>query len=162
MSNINIHYDSDLSINLDITQCITNIFKILNLNPCTQINILFINNEKITKLNSEFRGISEPTDILSFSPDFSGTYYGNAKEANFKKHNIEFPEHPKINKILLGDLAISLEYIKNQSENKKIIFDNEIKKLIIHGILHLSGYDHENAEDEKKMTNKQNYILNKI
>ena len=63
MSNINIHYDYDLSINLDINQCITNIFKILNLNPCTQINILFINNEKITKLNSEFRGISEPTDI---------------------------------------------------------------------------------------------------
>ena len=45
MSNINIHYDSDLSINLDINQCITNIFKILNLNPCTQINILFINND---------------------------------------------------------------------------------------------------------------------
>ena len=127
MSNINIHYDSDLSINLDITQCITNIFKILNLNPCTQINILFVNNEKITQLNSEFRGISEPTDILSFSPDFSGTYYGKAKEANFKKHNIEFPEHPKINKILLGDLAISLEYIKNQSENKKIIFDMKLK-----------------------------------
>ena len=74
MSNINIHYDSDLSINLDINQCITNIFKILNLNPCTQINILFINNEKITKLNSEFRGISEPTDIFSFSPDLSRTY----------------------------------------------------------------------------------------
>jgi len=162
MSNINIHYDSAFSINLNITQCITNIFKILNLNPSTQINILFVNNEKITQLNSEFRGISEPTDILSFSPDFSGTYYGKAKEANFKKNYIEFPEHPKINKILLGDLAISLEYIKNQSENKKIIFDNEIKKLIIHGILHLSGYDHENSEDEKKMTNKQNYILNKI
>ena len=63
---------------------------------------------------------------------------------------------------MLGDLAISLEYIKNQSENKRIVFDNEIKKLIIHGILHLNGYDHENAEDEKKMTNKQNYILNKI
>lgn len=162
MSNINIHYDSNLSINLDITQCITNIFKILNLNPSTQINILFLNNEKITQLNSEFRGISEPTDILSFSPDFSGTYYGRAKEDNIKKNNIEFPEHPCINKILLGDLAISLEYIKNKSKNKRIIFDNEIKKLIIHGILHLSGYDHENAEDEKKMINKQNYILNKI
>ena len=67
MSNINIHYDSDLSINLDITQCITNIFKILNLNPCTQINILFVDNNKIAELNSEFRGILEPTDILSFS-----------------------------------------------------------------------------------------------
>ncbi len=37
-----------------------------------------------------------------------------------------------------------------------------IKKLIIHGILHLNGYDHENIKDEKKMTEKQNYILNKI
>ena len=63
---------------------------------------------------------------------------------------------------MLGDLAISLEYIKKQSENKKIIFDNEIKKLIIHGILHLNGYDHENIKDEKKMTKKQNYILNQI
>ncbi len=162
MSNINIHYDSDLSINFDITHCITNIFKILNLNPCTQINILFINNEKITKLNSEFRGITEPTDILSFSPNFSGTYYGLEKEGNKKINNIKFPEHPNINKSLLGDLAISLEYIKNQSENKRIIFDNEIKKLIIHGILHLNGYDHENTKDEKEMIKKQNYILNKI
>ena len=79
-----------------------------------------------------------------------------------KKNNIEFPEHPHINKILLGDLAISLEYIKNQSGNKRIVFDNEIKKLIIHGILHLNGYDHENTEDEKEMIKKQNYILNKI
>ena len=63
---------------------------------------------------------------------------------------------------MLGDLAISLEYIKNQSENKRIVFDNEIKKLIIHGILHLNGYDHENTEDEKEMIKKQNYILNKI
>ncbi|GIT12584.1 MAG: hypothetical protein CM1200mP33_7700 [Chloroflexota bacterium] len=84
MSNINIHYDSDLSINLDINQCITNIFKILNLNPCTQINILFINNEKITKLNSEFRGISEPTDILSFSPDFS-VLITEGKRSQFQK-----------------------------------------------------------------------------
>ena len=79
-----------------------------------------------------------------------------------KINNIEFPEHYDINKILIGDLAISLEYIKNQSENKRIIFDNEIKKLIIHGILHLNGYDHENIKDEKKMTEKQNYILNQI
>ncbi|GIT12583.1 MAG: hypothetical protein CM1200mP33_7690 [Chloroflexota bacterium] len=63
---------------------------------------------------------------------------------------------------MLGDLAISLEYIKNQSGNKRIVFDNEIKKLIIHGILHLNGYDHENTEDEKEMIKKQNYILNKI
>mgnify|MGYP003726700839 CR=1 FL=1 len=76
--------------------------------------------------------------------------------------NIDFPKHSDINKILIGDLAISLEYIKNQNENKRIIFDNEIKKLIIHGILHLNGYDHENIKDEKKMTEKQNYILNKI
>ncbi|HIB35884.1 MAG TPA: rRNA maturation RNase YbeY, partial [Dehalococcoidia bacterium] len=38
----------------------------------------------------------------------------------------------------------------------------ERQKLIIHGILHLNGYDHENIKDEKKMTEKQNYILNKI
>ena len=163
MSNINIHFDTNLTINFntkDIPQYIPIIFKILNLNPSTQINILFVDNNKIAELNSEFRGILEPTDILSFSPDFSGTYYGTKK---FKKlNNIEFPKHSNNNKILIGDLAISLEYIKNQSENKRIVFDNEIKKLIIHGILHLNGYDHENIKDEKKMTEKQNYILNQI
>jgi probable rRNA maturation factor len=163
MSNINIRFDTNLKINFnnkDIPQYIPNIFKILNLNPSSQINILFVDNNKIAELNSEFRGILEPTDILSFSPDFSGTYYGTEK--NKKINNIDFPKHSDINKILIGDLAISLEYIKNQNENKRIIFDNEIKKLIIHGILHLNGYDHENIKDEKKMTEKQNYILNKI
>ena len=163
MSNINIHFDTNLTINFnskDVPRYIPSIFKILNLDPSTQINILFVDNNKIAELNSAFRGILEPTDILSFSPDFSGTYYGTKK---FKKlNNIEFPKHSDNNKTLIGDLAISLEYIKNQSENKKIIFDNEIKKLIIHGILHLNGYDHENIKDEKKMTEKQNYILNQI
>ena len=163
MSNINIHFDTKLTINFNskhIPQYIPSIFKILNLNPSTQINILFVDNNKIAELNSEFRGILEPTDILSFSPDFSRTYYCTEKIK--KINNIEFPEHSDINKILIGDLAISLEYIKNQSENKRIVFDNEIKKLIIHGILHLNGYDHENIKDEKKMAKKQNYILNQI
>ena len=163
MSNINIHFDTNLTINFnskDVLRYIPSIFKILNLDPSTQINILFVDNNKIAELNSEFRGILEPTDILSFSPDFSGTYYGTEKIN--KINNIEFPKHSDINKILIGDLAISLEYIKNQSENKRIVFDNEIKKLIIHGILHLNGYDHENIKDEKKMAKKQNYILNQI
>ncbi|MAW01540.1 MAG: rRNA maturation RNase YbeY [Candidatus Pelagibacter sp.] len=63
----------------------------------------------------------------------------------------------KINKknIYLGDLAISYNYIKKQEEN----FEVYLKKIMIHGFLHLIGYDHDNKKNYLKMEEKQKKIL---
>ena len=83
--------------------------------------IAFVSDKRIQKLNQLFRGIDKATDVLSFPAD----------EANN-----------------LGDVAISVDTAAAQAEANGLSFENEIAQLILHGLLHLSGYDHETDNGE--------------
>ena len=74
-----------------------------------------------------------PTDIIAFS----------YRENPFPK--IDSKSEP------LGDIYISLEKASENARIYEIAFENEVKRLIIHGVLHLTGYDHDNSNEEKKM-----------
>lgn len=78
--------------------------------------IAFVSDTSIRKLNQQFRGIDKATDVLSFPAD--------------EQDN-------------LGDVAISVETAARQAKENGLSFDDEIAQLILHGLLHLSGYDHE-------------------
>jgi probable rRNA maturation factor len=84
--------------------------------------VAFVSDKKMTELNRMFRGKNSTTDVLSFpnEPD-------------------EFEESENN----LGDIVISLEQAARQAEENNLSLDLEIKQLILHGILHLCGYDHE-------------------
>ena len=88
----------------------------------TSVTIAFVSDSKIQSLNQQFRGINKPTDVLSFPNDF------------------EMGE--------LGDIAISLETAARQARENRLTLDEEIAQLILHGLLHLSGYDHETDNGE--------------
>jgi len=83
--------------------------------------IAFVSDRNIQKLNKHFRQIDKPTDVLSFPAE---------EEAN------------------LGDIAISVETAAAQAKENGLTFDTEIAQLILHGLLHLSGYDHETDNGE--------------
>ncbi len=83
--------------------------------------IAFVSDKSIRKLNQKFRGVDKATDVLSFP----------AVEANN-----------------LGDVAVSVETAARQAKENRLSFDNEIAQLILHGLLHLSGYDHETDNGE--------------
>tara|TARA_Y100000590_G_C15212359_1_gene823001 strand:- start:195 stop:641 length:447 start_codon:yes stop_codon:yes gene_type:complete len=100
-----------------------------------EFSILLTNNEKMKSLNSKFRKKKKPTDVLSFPLK------------NFFKKNF-----------YIGDIAISFEIINKRS--KKSNFYIEFDKMWIHGYLHLIGYDHKKLVDFKKMTKKENIVLN--
>ena len=85
--------------------------------------IAFISDTAIEKLNKQFRGIDKATDVLSFPAD-------GPDERN------------------LGDIAISVETAASQAKEAGLAFDDEIAQLILHGLLHLSGYDHETDNGE--------------
>tara|TARA_B100000945_G_scaffold320522_1_gene330850 strand:- start:3571 stop:4065 length:495 start_codon:yes stop_codon:yes gene_type:complete len=162
MTNINLDYDQNVDIDFDeceLISLVTNIFKYLKIPSDTELNILLSDNNTIKKLNSRYRGLNEATDVLSFSYTYQGKYYGNEQksdqgEINFPKSNI-ITSH-------LGDLIISVEYIKNQNRNDLKIINKEIKKLLLHGILHLSGFDHENDQDTKVMNETANSIIKQL
>ena len=102
----------------------------------TEGSILLTTDKDIRYLNKEFRSIDQATDVLSFPQ--------NSKED---------PSIP-IEKFL-GDIAVSLDTAKAQANEHSLDLKEEIILLLIHGILHLLGYDHEISEKEdKKMRNK--------
>lgn len=80
--------------------------------------IAFVSDKRIRELNRQFRGIDKATDVLSFPAD----------------------DPDKTN---LGDIAISVDTAALQAKENKLSLDEEIAQLILHGLLHLSGYDHE-------------------
>jgi probable rRNA maturation factor len=90
--------------------------------------IAFVSNRAIRDLNRRFRGRNSATDVLSF-PNERNTFE-NASEVN------------------LGDVVISIERAEAQAAEHGLEFDEEVAQLILHGLLHLCGYDHETDEGE--------------
>jgi len=88
----------------------------------SSVTIAFISDKKIRELNRQFRGVDRATDVLSFPSDS-----GDAE---------------------MGDIAISVETATKQANQNGLTLDGEIAQLILHGLLHLSGYDHENDNGE--------------
>ena len=90
--------------------------------------IVFVSNDAIRKLNRDFRAKNTVTDVLSFP----------AEQAEFEKAE----------GLRLGDVVISIEQAARQAKDHGLSFENEIAQLILHGLLHLSGYDHETDHGE--------------
>ena len=110
-----------------------------------EISVTFTDNEKIQKINNEFRGIDKPTDVLSFPL------------TDYESADVPFVDDLDGS---LGDIVISLERAKEQAEEFGHSFDREIAFLTVHSMLHLLGYDHVNNEEEElDMRRRQSDVL---
>ncbi len=117
--------------------------------PC-EMSIVFTDSETIHRLNRDYRGIDSPTDVLSFC-----MASGEGKEA------IPFILPPD-DIAHLGEVIISYPQAAVQAAAQRHPIDMELTLLLIHGILHLLGYDHEETTDEAKMQAKEKQLLNDI
>jgi len=111
----------------------------------------FVDDARIHELNREYRGIDRPTDVLSFAMQ-----EGDEPDIIFDEW--EEGESDPVSG-MLGDIVISLERAKAQSEEYGHSLEREIGFLFVHGFLHLLGYDHQTAEEEAVMFAKQEAIL---
>ena len=133
-------------IKVDVRKIKQQIGKVLTSLDCNEheISILFIGDQRIRDLNHQFRDIDLPTDVLSFPQVLTG--------------ELEIP-----GALVLGDVAISLETARCQSEEHGLSFEEELTLLLIHGILHLLGYDHEiSDQEEDRMRNKTRELFSLI
>ena len=107
-----------------------------------ELSVLFTTDEEIKALNNQFRNKDKATDVLSFSQ----------------------LEGEGISSNILGDVVISVETAKKQSEELGHSLSQEILRLFIHGLLHLAGYEHEDVSDEKKleMEKKEEQLFEKL
>ncbi len=105
-----------------------------------EVSILLVDDHQIKKINKEYLHRNRPTDVISFS-------------------QIE-GEYRQINTHLLGDVVISVETAKRQAKENNITLQGEIVFLLIHGILHLLGYDHEGSvRKEREMKDRERKLL---
>jgi rRNA maturation RNase YbeY len=104
-----------------------------------ELSILLVDNNEISYLNQKYLKRSGPTDVISFS----------MQEGDFTE----------VNSKLLGDVVISLDEAKSQSEKKLESFEKEVFFLLLHGILHILGYDHENKKETIKMKKMEKKLM---
>ena len=118
-----------------------------------EVSISFVNNQEMRSLNKEYRNIGKETDVLSFPlVEFI------EEELNTEDEDAEYIEE----EIALGDIVISMEKAVEQSEEYGHSFKRELAFLLVHGMLHLLGYDHDEEASEGEIFDKQEEILKNI
>jgi probable rRNA maturation factor len=108
-------------------QFIEILFKSVEESKAKSATIVFVSDRKMRELNKQFRGKNSTTDVLSFP---------------FKADEFDLDDNH------LGDIVISLEQAQKQANENNLTLELEIKQLILHGVLHLCGYDHETDDGE--------------
>lgn len=123
-----------------------------------EINLTLTDNEGIHIINKEYRQIDRPTDVLSF-PMLS---YEKAGDFSFLSEENECDFNPDTGEVILGDIIISVDKVKEQAREYGHSESREFAFLITHSMLHLFGYDHIEEEDAIIMEPLQEKILNEL
>lgn len=120
-----------------------------------QVSVTLVDNETIHQVNLEYRQIDRPTDVLSF-PSLE---YEKAGEFDWLENEEIGCFDPESGELLLGDIMISMDKVKEQSAEYGHSEKREFAFLIAHSMLHLMGYDHMVEDERKVMERKQEEIL---
>lgn len=120
-----------------------------------QVDISFVDANKIRQLNRDCRGMDKATDVLSF-PSLNLT---PMQKINLKDYKDDIDPETKL--LMLGDIIICEEVARKNAEEYNHSFEREVCYLVVHGFLHLLGFDHMQEEDKKIMRALEEAILKK-
>tara|TARA_B100000886_G_scaffold105681_1_gene70453 strand:+ start:187 stop:633 length:447 start_codon:yes stop_codon:yes gene_type:complete len=140
---LNISTSGDFAISTRLENKLNIVFSIIceeeKLSNCS-VNLKILNNNEIQDLNNKFRKKNSPTNVLSFTnEDISKSITGD-----------------------LGDIAMSYQSIEKESLQQNKTFDDHLIHMLIHGVYHILGFDHQNNEMAAQMENKEIKLLKKI
>jgi|TARA_Y100000994_G_scaffold217710_1_gene195280 probable rRNA maturation factor len=131
--------DIEKPLNNKLNKVVSTILDQEKMSDCV-INLRLLNDKEMKKLNMQFRQKDKTTNVLSFPND-----------------DISVKQTKNI-----GDIAISVEYVKAEAKKEGKTFDDHIIHMLAHGVYHILGYDHENNENAVIMENKEIQTLKKI
>lgn len=106
----------------------------------SELSIALVDSDEMASLNEQYRGIAGPTDVLSFGCDDPCPTPGDEP-------------------ITLGDVIIAPEVAEAQAAELGTTVESELNLLLVHGILHLLGYDHDSDEDAEVMQERERVLL---
>lgn len=139
MNNISVFNETNEIIEVDVLDLVNYALKKESISNI-EFNIIFVDNKKIREINKEYRNKDDYTDVISFAlEDYDKSLFEGMR--------------------ILGDIYISIDKAKEQSIEYKHSLKREVSFLVIHGLLHLLGFDHMDKESEIKMFKKQEEIL---
>ncbi len=105
------------------------------------VSILLCGDQNIRELNARYRGLDEATDVLSFSD--GGSFVDSQCGTRF----------------VAGDIVISMDTLRKNADYFNVEVDEELRRLIVHGLLHLDGMDHEDNDPDRPMLRRQEEIV---
>jgi probable rRNA maturation factor len=111
-----------------------------------EVTVVITSDEAVQDLNSRYRGLSEPTDVLSFPAQDAAPGFVSAPEDSS----------------YLGDIIIALPFTERQAASLGRPLGGELRLLAVHGTLHLLGYDHSEPEEEAQMWARQDSIMESL
>jgi len=132
---------ADLLNHSQIENCVITTLEYQGVSTDTDLSILVDNDSRIQQLNQEFIGIDAPTDVLAFPAGHLD---------------------PDTGRVYLGDVIISFPQAKNQADQAGHSLSAEVNMLVVHGVLHLLGHDHDEPEGKSEMWSAQSQILTSL
>lgn len=135
------------ALEADLTKAMNVVAELEALSPQTEVDITLVDDAAIHELNSTYRGIDRPTDVLSFALD------EGEEEPEVDDDEIEH---------LLGDVIISAPTAVRQGEEYGHGLEREMTYLAVHGMLHLLGYDHMEEKDKLIMRKREEEVLRRL
>ena len=146
---IGIHVEEEFRVVVDegwARRIAQTVLKAEGVAPPYEVSLVFTDSETVKQLNRDYRGVDEPTDVLAF-------HMLPQKEVD------DSFALPPDGVTRLGEVIISYPQAVAQAKKQGHSPERELALLIIHGILHLLGYDHEEPEEESKMRERERDLL---
>jgi probable rRNA maturation factor len=129
-----------------VKKIVRQVFKAAEVNPPYEVSLVFTDSETVKQLNQDYRGVDEPTDVLAFC-----MLPQKGADSSFAL--------PPDGVTRLGEVIISYTQAVEQAKEQGHSTERELALLIIHGILHLLGSDHEEPEEGSKMRERERELL---
>lgn len=156
---IEIEYEAAEQLKLSYREIIRQIVtEALDYEKCpyeSEVNVILTDDEAIREINREHRGIDNPTDVLSFPM----LEYETPSDFDHVEDHVEDCFNPETGELLLGDIVISVDKVREQAEKYGHSMERELAFLVAHSMLHLCGYDHMEEEERRVMEDRQREIL---
>jgi probable rRNA maturation factor len=129
-----------------VKKIVQQVFKAEEVAPPYEVSLVFTDSETVKQLNRDYRGVDEPTDVLAF----------NMLPQKGTDDSFAIPPDGVSR---LGEVIISYPQAIEQAREQGHSAERELALLVIHGILHLLSYDHEEPEEEREMREKERELL---
>jgi probable rRNA maturation factor len=147
----------DVGVALDVMVALTrSVLVAEGVRGGAEVSLLFVDEPTIAELNERFRGVEGPTDVLSFPLEDDDPGAGRAPDAGGSGPGEPLEDLPPD---LLGDVVVCPRVAASNAARDEVSYDDELALLVVHGTLHLLGWDHEEPVEATKMEARERELL---